>query len=352
LYKKNHTIDASTFNQSKYNQFTHSLKGNNRLINSSNERMIENNITKNHFEKHRQLIESSKPIINYTSISKFASKLKELNDEQLRSASNLTIDDVLNIIELPPSLPSKLELWKNKQSTYTASFNRKSLGLCGKSFSICENSNACSFDEKISTKNSSNCYFSTNNLFSLPENEHKLKVLESNFNQIAMSHYLDEQLVQTCIEMYKEKYNKLDNHINLLFEEINGSLNKLVSQINTNNHNLVKNNDDFHGENNKNGSYGSSSKSSSLDSSYNLNDSNLVLYNSNNNDSINSLNSTNSRFLQENLNCLKRDLTNLRKAVIDMITTSSTISGLKQVFLFIYTDHVRKSFILYNLIII
>ncbi len=293
--------------------------------------MIENNITKNYFEKHRQLIESSKPIINYTSISKFASKLKELNDEQLRSASNLTIDDVLNIIELPPSLPSKLELWKNKQSTYSSSFNRKSLGLCGKSVSICENSNTCSFDEKLPTENSSNASISISNLYSSPENEHKLKVLESNFNQIAMSHYLDEQLVQTCIDMYKEKYNKLDNHINLLFDEINGSLNKLVCQINKNNQSLVKNNDDIvNSENNINKNLGSTSKSASLDSSFNLNDSNLL--SNNNNDSTNSLNSTNSRFLQENLNCLKRDLINLRKAVIDMITTSSTISGLKQAF--------------------
>jgi hypothetical protein len=256
---------------------------------------------------------------------------------------------VLNIIELPPSLPSKLELWKNKQpSASSANTNRRSLFLPGKmpQYSFCESMNSCSFDEQLMpSASASGSTFSLNNSnlngTNQKSTEHKLKVLESNFNQIAMSHYLDEQLVQTCIDMYREKYKKIDNHMQLLFDEINSSLNKVVAQINTSPFMSESCSLAASRTSNSDECIKVSSKSQSVDSrsnsSYNLyndsiNNSNVCLTNSS--DSGNGGNNSNTRvgkIIQENLNSLKKNMINLRKSVIDMITTSSTISGLKQV---------------------
>lgn len=40
-------------------------------------------------------------VINSTSLSKLASKIREKNDKNLNDVSNLSIDEVLNLIERP-----------------------------------------------------------------------------------------------------------------------------------------------------------------------------------------------------------------------------------------------------------
>jgi hypothetical protein len=57
------------------------------------------------------------------------------------------------------------------------------------------------------------------------ENQQNLKNLESLFNEIAMAHYSDQKSLEQHIFVYQEKYHKADYMMNLLFDNLNMSLN-------------------------------------------------------------------------------------------------------------------------------
>jgi hypothetical protein len=115
--------------------------------------------------------------------------------------------------------------------------------------------------------------------------EHKLKVLESNFDQISMAHSIDEQIIQNCVDLYREKFVKTDAYMNLLFEEISGYLIKLIGCQN----------ELFNELENKKGI------------------------------------KMNKALMQENIQSLNKSIASLRKTVICLVTTSGMISALKQV---------------------
>jgi len=62
-------------------------------------------------------------------------------------------------------------------------------------------------------------------------NEYNLKLLESNFNQIAMAYHSDEQAVENNIEQYQDKYKKASNYMNLLIDEVTLIINKMLNLL-------------------------------------------------------------------------------------------------------------------------
>lgn len=118
--------------------------------------------------------------------------------------------------------------------------------------------------------------------------EHKLKILESNFNQIAMAYHTDDKIIESCIDIYRDKFLKSNNHVNLIFNEIDEKLNKLAKLLDSNN--CLDSTEDFQ-----------------------------------NNENISDI------FLLENINALSTEMFKLKRKFSNLITTSSMISGLTQV---------------------
>ena len=135
----------------------------------------------------------------------------------MKSTAKIDIDDILNIHELPQLPTNKFSAREAIRSRDTFrkrySSRQNSLSLTGQS----------SFDENLSSENQT-------------VNEHRVKLLESNFNQIVMSQNTDENLLKICLENYNEKFHKSDQHTNILFEEIFLILNRLVNCINNSTH--------------------------------------------------------------------------------------------------------------------
>jgi hypothetical protein len=217
-------------------------------------------------------------ILCFTSLSEFASKLKSNVDEQLKSASDLSIDDVLNINPSSQLWSNYLTLRKGENSItdQTSLTNRNALSQRSSSFAaneISDSLSSSSFDDQYS------------GVMNMAYAEHKLKVLESNFDQISMAHSIDEQIIQNCVDLYREKFVKTDAYMNLLFEEISGYLIKLIGCQN----------ELFNELENKKGI------------------------------------KMNKALMQENIQSLNKSIASLRKTVICLVTTSGMISALKQV---------------------
>ena len=56
-------------------------------------------------------------------------------------------------------------------------------------------------------------------------NVESLKHLESMFNELAMAYYSDKKSLEQCIHTYQDKYHKADYMQNMLFDNLNISLN-------------------------------------------------------------------------------------------------------------------------------
>ena len=93
-------------------------------------------------------------MVTFTRISRLSNQIQNEKINNMKSCSTLTIDDVLNVIDSPVAV--------NKTPVSCRNLRRNS-SLADNYGSINEESVSSSFD-----------------------NEHKLKLLESNFNQIAM----------------------------------------------------------------------------------------------------------------------------------------------------------------------
>ena len=145
--------------------------------------------------------------------------------------ANLTIDDVLNLRNLPVQPTSKYAAWSNRHNMdsnlqhyqqdlgVSASLSQKRASFYQKKFtSVYESGSSSSLDDPSFGS------FQQDNAYT----EHKLKVLESNFDQISMAHHSDEHAIQMCIDAYKEKFKKTDAYMQILFEDINSQLIKLV----------------------------------------------------------------------------------------------------------------------------
>ncbi len=226
-------------------------------------------------------------------MSKFATKLKASNDEQMRLASDLSIDDILNIIELTPA------------PTHSMSFRTSASWKSRTSVAPRQNSNSSSFDESATSSATSSQ--------SAALNEHRLKVLESNFNQIAISYHLDDKLLQTNIDKYREKYLKTMKYINLLFDDLDKSVNRVVYELNE------------------------LTSSSKLSTNF-LNESEDLMigeelemvnksFESNHQSS---LSTQSKKMLQEHMNFINKDVKMLRKHFSSIIGISGLISSLKQ----------------------
>ena len=57
------------------------------------------------------------------------------------------------------------------------------------------------------------------------ESFYKLRYFEMLFNEIAMAHNSDEKQLEQSIKVYKEKYNKSNYMFNLLFDNLETTLN-------------------------------------------------------------------------------------------------------------------------------
>lgn len=211
-------------------------------------------------------------MIHFTNISKLSDQLQN-ESRDASSKLNVTIDDILNVVDEPVPVPNRTPLtYRNRNQMRRHS-------------SISTDNNSSINEETIYT-----CYEDTH------LNDHKLKQLESNFNQIAMAHHSDEQVVENNIELYKDKYKKANTFMDLLFDEITTSINKMLSCLINEQPEFLTN--DTSNELNTSKTYSS------------------LKY---------------KKLMQENLNLLNKTIERVRKNLICLVTTSSTISGLKQV---------------------
>lgn len=143
--------------------------------------------------------------------------------------------------------------------------------------------------------------------------EHRLKLLETNFNQISIGHHTDESLVETCLDKYKEKFFKADTYLNTLFDELAADLNKLVNCVND-----LGRLGNGGGEKDRE----NSEQAADLLDEKNNNKDNLAYY---------GLTRSNKKFIQDNLNHLHRTIDLVRKSMIELVITSTMIGSLKQV---------------------
>lgn len=224
-------------------------------------------------------------MVSFTSISRLSGQIQNEKINNMKSCSTLTIDDVLNVIDSPVAV--------NKTPISCRNLRRNS-SLVDNYGSINEETVSSSFD-----------------------NEQKLKLLESNFNQIAMAHHTDEQSVGTNLEIYRDKYKKANTYMDLLFDEVTNSINKMLNLLI--NEQLENGNDSSMSCNSMN------HKSLSIDSNYDCNISSHCSTNAK------SSSVKYKRLMQENLSLLNKTIERVRKNLICLVTTSSTISGLKQV---------------------
>lgn len=185
--------------------------------------------------------------------------------------------------------------------------------------------------------------------------EHRLKLLESNFNQISISHHTDQKLIDLCIDRYKEKFFKTDSYVSKLFDDMNQMLQKLVNCLNELNRmesEKYQQHQQRQHDHNQNGSLDTGDAAAAMyDDEYYLKSYNSILemdeteQNQTNllsiNETLNNYSSgstaikANKKFLQENLNTLNKIANLVRKSMIDMVITSNMIGGLKQVTLFV-----------------
>jgi len=149
--------------------------------------------------------------------------------------------------------------------------------------------------------------------------EHRLKTLESNFNQVAMAYHTDEQVLNSCIAIYRDKYKKSSVYLNLLFEEISNSLGRMAVAL-----------------------LESEGESEACEER-NVIGSNLNECESEKLSWIGTRSSTGSKnvvgkggtwskkLLQEDLSLVNKELIKMKTKLLECITTSSMIAGLKQV---------------------
>jgi hypothetical protein len=70
--------------------------------------------------------------------------------------------------------------------------------------------------------------FNFNSNIDQDSRNHRLRLFETNFDQLSISYYTDKQLVNKCIELYKEKFQKLDSKSDDLFNSFECVLNHLT----------------------------------------------------------------------------------------------------------------------------
>ena len=263
-------------------------------------------------------------------MAKLATNIK--NNDQ----TELSIDQILNLIESPApstSFTSAVASFWNKKNPNQVE-NDQSFSHLNKMRNSFKNTK---HDESTSPSSSFEDHSNTTNRALA---EHKIKVLESNFNQIALAYHSDESVLKACIDIYKDKYKRSSSHMGLIFEEIHSTLNRLVSFLNEEidhssnemqqRFSIDLNQDDLQPTLNSN-KYSDffNTKSTSIES--NASFSEIPDSNTHSNYLNLVVTQKNKRFLQENLNCLNNGIFQLKSKMDDLITTSSMISGLKQV---------------------
>lgn len=269
------------------------------------------NFRRNSLEIQKSKIESPNPTITSTTMSKLAKKIKKKKDQDLISACDLSIDEVLDLTEKPvpsatfatavASFWSKGKLNKTENDQPDEKHIDKMRGIFKRSSTM---AHSMSFEEVA---------MQSTRMFT----EKRLKTLESNFTQIAMAYHTDEKILDTCISIYRDKFQKSNTHLNLLFEEIGQNLNKLASFLSK------EQNDDimFEKHSIQRRRTLESLQTGSIESSSSELDLQFEGY---------KVQKKTKKFLQKNLNDLNRDILQLKNMFCELITTSSLISGLKQ----------------------
>jgi len=234
----------------------------------------------------------------------------------------MTLDELLKLKNLPRQPVTKYSAWANLHySNNHLDINDNHDSSPSKNMPR----RTSLFQKQLDSESSS--FDETSSLSSSQENfaEHKLKLLESNFEQVAMANYIDEPTLQKCIESNREKFRKAEIYMQVLFEDINESLIRLVECQGD----LFEEIDDII----------NTSKSSSELS--NQNEADVISTSSSNNceheectrsKKLNHLLIKQNKLLvQEKLSHLNMTFSSLRKNLINLVTTSSIISSLKQV---------------------
>lgn len=273
-------------------------------------------------------------VVSFTETSKLAQKIKEANDEQLKSASNITLDDLLNLKNLPRQPSPKFSAWNNLHfsESHLEFYND---GATSSSTNINNRSNMFrqKFDSIMEPDVSS--FEESNSLSSSKENnfaEHKLKLLESNFEQVSMANYIDEPTLHKCIQAYRERFGKAEIYMQVLFDDINDSLNRLVECQGD----LFEEIDEmFNSSSDLSNQIESDAISTS--SSNNLCEHEQCVRSKRLN---HVLVKQNRLLVQEKLSHLNMTFSSLRKNLINLFTTSLVISSLKQVNIFGSFSHI------------
>ena len=167
--------------------------------------------------------------------------------------------------------------------------------------------------------------------------EHRLRLLQSNFDQISVSYHTDKDLVTKCIETYQERFQRLDDSSSGLFDEAKQILNKLVDLLNelpppsTCSGCYTEDNDS---NNNKNASEQRSKcriliNSASIDSNCSCM-SDLRNEMTGADSSLHRLSQRSRKFMQESLSRLNGLNKQLQKNMLNAVATTSLLSALKQ----------------------
>lgn len=147
--------------------------------------------------------------------------------------------------------------------------------------------------------------------------EHKLKILESNFNQIALAYHTEAATLQSCIAMYREKFTRADTHAELLFEAINKSLNGLANFLHSKEEIIRPIEPPT-----KVSRQTSLRTNHSIDSATSEDDQPITKHR---------ISHKSRKFIHERIVTLHKEVSLLKVKLADLLNTSSMVAGLKQV---------------------
>jgi hypothetical protein len=266
--------------------------------------------------------------------------LKLKNEEEMTNIINkLTIDQVLNLPDAQQDLRRKRQqtLLSSNSSPAAAAASllqqRKQQQFSNvtplKSSLIRNDSSlSSSFDSEHNTS-MPNMNLNTNSQSII--DEHKLKLLESNFDQIAMAYHSDKHQIQSSIDTFTERFKRADTEMVSLFATINDSLNKAVNCLNENNSSSNRNNDtSLLRASWRANKYNRKSSQCSTENPLDELAAPLDLIEDSETSSL-LITKKDKKCMQEHLNVINKALIQLRKNVCCLVANSSVVSGLKQV---------------------
>jgi hypothetical protein len=260
--------------------------------------------------------------------------------------SKLTVDQLLNLADSQQDWQRKRKqtllssksspaaaaasLWMQRQQQQ-ASYATPSRGSLIRN----DSSLSSSFDSEQQHNTSMPNMSLNTNIHSVID-EHKLKLLESNFDQIAMAYHSDQHQIQSSIDIFTERFKRADTEMTSLFDSISDSLNKVVNCLNENNNSSNSSNDaNILKASWRADKYNRKSSQCSTENPVDEMSTAVDLIEDSNTSPV-LITRKSKKCMQEHLNTINKAIIQLKKNFCCLVSSSSVISGLKQVKYFIY----------------